>query len=272
MTGVATQDRSRIQAQTRDGLVNDLHALGLTTGQIVLVHASLRRIGWVQGGAATVVSAIRDVLGPAGTLVVPTETAGNSDSSREHLARIKRMTPDEVISYRACMPPFDPETTASIGMGRIAEHVRTTPGALRSAHPQSSFAALGPMAAGLMTRHEPGCHLGESSPLARLYDASAQILLLGVGFEACTAFHLAEYRYIANPPRRTYRCVVLRNGRPQWRQYTDVVLDDSDFGALGLDFDALGPVTRGQIGHADCRLMPLISAVDFAGSWLRSHR
>jgi aminoglycoside 3-N-acetyltransferase len=257
---------------TRESLVRDLSALGVGGHQVVLVHASMRQIGRVQGGAASVAGAIRDVLGPAGTVVVPTETADNSDGSRDHLARIEGMTPAEIERYRARMRPFDPAASASVGMGRIAEHVRTTPGAIRSTHPQSSFAALGPMAASLTSGHALDCHLGERSPLARLYDARAQILLLGVGYEACTAFHLAEYRYPASPRMRTYNCVVLRDGGPRWVRYQDVVLDDSDFGALGAGFDAAHPVARGPVGQADCRLIPMISAVDFAVTWLRSHR
>jgi aminoglycoside 3-N-acetyltransferase len=129
------------------------------------------------------------------------------------------------------MPPFDPDTTACPSMGRLAECVRTTPGAVRGTHPQTSFAALGPRAAELVGGHHPHCHLGEDSPLARLYEADAQVLLLRVGFEVCTAFHLAEYRTVPPPPLRTYRCVTGNAGN--WTAYQDVVLDDSDFGAVG---------------------------------------
>ena len=73
---------------------------------------------------------------------------------------------------------------------------------MRSAHPQTSFAALGPKARELMNDHAVDCHLGECSPLGRLYEEGAWILLLGVGYATCSAFHLAEYRYTPNPPTR----------------------------------------------------------------------
>lgn len=268
VTGVRPAD----QMQTREGLASDLRALGLRAGQTVLVHASMRRIGWIPGGAAAVVAAIRDVLGTEGTVVVPTQTAGNSDTSRAHLASTKEMTAAQLSRYRAAMPAFDPESTPSTGMGLVAEQVRTTPGAFRSAHPQTSFAAIGPMAVKLMAGHRHDCHLGESSPLARLYDIDARILLLGVGYAMCTAFHLAEYRYLADPPRRRYRCVVASDGQPRWLEYLDVVLDDRDFGALGADFDSTAAAARGRVGDADCRLTELVAAVDFAVAWLRAHR
>jgi aminoglycoside 3-N-acetyltransferase len=259
------------QVVDRASLARDLRSLGVTPGQILLVHASLRRIGRVSGGPQDVVDALRRVLGRDATLVVPASTADNSDTSRLYLARTKGMSPDEIRRYRDAMPPFTAERP-SVGMGRIAECVRTAPGAVRSQHPQTSFAALGPQARMLMTGHRLDCHLGESSPLGRLYQAGAWVLLMGVGYEACTCFHLAEYRYVSRPPRQVYRCVIAEQGQRRWWSYEDVVLDDRDFAALGAAFDQTGHVVRGYVGTAECRLIPLAVAVDFATEWLRRHR
>ena len=260
------------QLQTREALTADLRGLGVQAGQVLLVHSSMRRIGWLAEGPATVVTAICDILGSEGTLVVPTETTENSDSSRTHLARIAGMTTAQIERYRAAMQPFDRHSTPSTGMGRVAEQVRLAPGAIRSEHPQSSFAALGPMAGKLMADHRLDSHLGEYSPLGLMYDLGAWILLLGVGYEACTAFHLAEYKYLKDPPRRTYRCVMAGNDGPRWVEYQDVKLDDGDFGLLGADLDAAGLAVRGRVGEAECRLVQLVSAVDFAAGWLAGHR
>jgi aminoglycoside 3-N-acetyltransferase len=260
------------QRQSREALTADLRRLGVHAGQVLLVHSSMRRIGWLAEGPATVVTAIGDVLGSAGTLVVPTETTENSDTSRAHLDRIAGLTPAQIERYRAAMRPFDRHSTPSTGMGRVAEQVRLAPGAIRSEHPQSSFAALGPMAGRLMADHRLDSHLGEYSPLGVMYDIGAWILLLGVGYEACTAFHLAEYKYLKHPPRRTYRCVMAGNDGPQWVEYEDVKLDDSDFGLLGADLDAAGLAVRGRVGAAECRLVQLVTAVDFAAGWLAGHR
>jgi aminoglycoside 3-N-acetyltransferase len=258
--------------QARRRVADGLRALGVTAGQVLLVHASLRSLGPVPGGAATIVAAIRDVIGSEGTLVVPAGTSSNSDTSRLYLARTAGMTDEEVRRYWAAMPPFDPVSTPSEGMGRVAEYVRTLPGAIRSAHPQSSFAAVGPMAHELMDNHATDCHLGESSPLARLYDTQATILLMGVDYRACTAFHLAEYRYAPSPPVRSYRCVIAMAGEPVWYEYSDVVLDDQYLGELGADFDRAGMAVTGYVMEAYCRLASLVTAVDFATEWLRHRR
>jgi aminoglycoside 3-N-acetyltransferase len=257
---------------TRESLAADLRALGVRPGQVLLVHSSLRSLGTVTGGAGAVLGALRDAVGPAGTLVVPTGTSGNSDTSRLYLARTAGMTAGQVAGYKAAMPPFDPATSRSEGMGVIAECLRTTPGAVRSAHPQSSFAALGPLAHEVTAGHAVDCHLGERSPLGRLYRMGAWVLLLGAGYEACTAFHLAEYRYTASPPAQTYRCVIAVDGRAAWHEYTDVALDERHLDQLGADFDPIGPVMRGRVGLAACRLMPIVAAVDFGEEWLRKRR
>ena len=53
-----------------------------------------------------------------------------------------------------------------------------------------------------MADHRLESHLGEYSPLAKLYRMEASVLLLGVGYQVCSAFHLAEYRYVESPPTR----------------------------------------------------------------------
>ncbi|MFI1352660.1 AAC(3) family N-acetyltransferase [Streptomyces sp. NPDC020898] len=215
---------SRSAAQLREVIAE----LGVRPAVPLLVHASL-------GGTGLGPSVVRDVLlgalGSGGTLVVPAFTAENSDTSRAYLAATEGMSEREKAAFRASMPAFAADSTPCPSVGALAECVRTTHGAVRSAHPQTSFAGLGPRAAELLGRHDPHCHLGERSPLAALYAADAQVLLLRVGFEVCSAFHLAEYRTTSPVPRRTYRCVVGERGN--WISYEDLVLDDSDFGVLG---------------------------------------
>ncbi|UGQ09683.1 AAC(3) family N-acetyltransferase [Yinghuangia sp. ASG 101] len=264
-------------------LVACLRHLGLAPGDAVLVHGSLRGVGRVAGGGAGVLEALRRAVGASarasradthGTVVVPAFTPGNSDSSAAFRTATAGMTPARVAAYRAAMPAFDPDRTpAHPGMGALSELVRNAPDGRRSAHPQTSFAAVGRLADAVTLGHDPTCHLGERSPLRRLYDlGGAHVLLLGTGFPVFSAFHLAEYR-VPDPPSRIYRCVVPGpNGGPVWWSYTDVVLDDSDFGALGAAYAAACPPRAGRVGAADALLVPLVPAVDFAVGWLAAHR
>lgn len=209
-------------------LPDALRELGVRPGGVLMVHSSLGGTGW---SPEEVLDAVLAALGPDGTLVVPAFTPENSDTSPAYHRHTEGMTEREKAAFRASMPPFEPDATPCPAMGAFAECVRTTPGAVRSAHPQTSFAGLGAAAEELLFGHDPHCHLGERSPMAALYAADAQVLLLRVGFEVCTAFHLAEYRMNPPAPTRTYRCVVKDKGN--WIEYEDLSLYDGDFGEIG---------------------------------------
>jgi aminoglycoside 3-N-acetyltransferase len=255
--------------QTRASIAEGLRRLGVPAGGCLLVHASLSSLGYVLGGATAVVAAVLDTVGPDGTIVVPSQTPENRDPSRW----TEPPVPEEWWPrIRADLPAFDPVLTPSSGMGAVAERVRTWPGADRSAHPQTSFAAVGPRAAELLAGHALTAPLGEESPLARLERASAGILLLGVGYDRCTAFHLAEYR-LADPPLAESGCAVLAEGGRQWVTYRSVALDQSDFVALGAAYEAAGgPVRTGRVGDATARYLPLREAVRFAHGWMSTNR
>ena len=251
-------------------LLADLREVGLPRGRHVLVHCAMSEIGWVVGGPAMLLRAIRDVIGASATVVVPTQTANNSTTSRYYLAATAGMTEQELARYQDDLPGFDPAATPSHNMGLLAEHVRRHPRAVRSLHPQTSFAAVGRAAADLMRVHDRECHLGEESPLAALYRADAMILLVGVGIDRCTALHLAEYRLSPDVPRRTktYEYVLDWGGHRVWRSFEAPDLDDSDFGALGDELAAQDWCRTGFVGKAHTYLLPLRQAVDFAVAWM----
>jgi len=255
---------------TRESLRRDLTALGLPPGGVVLLHSSLRALGYVCGGAAAVVYALLDVLTPAGTLVVPAQTPDNRDPSRwTH----RPVPPEWWPAIREHLPAYDPAVHDCRSMGLIAETVRTWPGATRSAHPQVSFAAVGGRAVEVTARHDLDSELGEASPLAAIEAAAGRVLLLGVGYERCTVFHLAEYRRDGPLPRREQSCPVLTAEGRRWLTYSGVALDASDFTRLGADFERdTGSVVIGHVGGAVARLLPARAAAAYAQRWQAIHR
>lgn len=253
-------------------LTDQLRELGIRGGETLLVQSGLRAVGPVQGGAEAVVAALRAALGPAGTLVAYTATPENSLTSSLHRAATAGLDPAGLRVFRATMGPFDPQRSpASPTMGRLAEQIRTTEGAVRSAHPQTSFTALGREAYRLMERHELSSHLGDESPLLRLYRASAWVLLIGVPWSVCTAFHLAEY-WQPELVLQRYGCVVRDEwGRRQWVHFDGLRFSTDHFEALGRSLVADGTVSAGgRLGSASCRLLPIRTAVDRADAWLRN--
>lgn len=158
-------------------------------------------------------------------------------------------------------------------MGAVAECVRTWPGAIRSLHPLTSFAGVGPAATDLLAGHELTSLLGEQSPLARLEAHGARTLLLGVGYDRATAFHLAEYR-LPTPPLRVASCVVGPSHQERmWLDFETADLDSSDFPSIGHDLENESDCVRvGTVGAAAARLLPIPEAVGFAHRWMLRHR
>ncbi|MFF1869866.1 AAC(3) family N-acetyltransferase [Streptomyces sp. CB03911] len=237
-------------------------------GDLLFVQASLRSLGPVAGGPATVVGALLDALGgpPDGTLVAYTATPENSDTSRLAAALTEGLSPAEAEAHRTRMPAFDPaRTPSSPTMGALSEVIRTTPGARRSNHPQTSFAAVGPLAREVTRTHDLDCHLGQASPLGRLHELGAKVLLLGVPLARFTAFHLADLR-MPDLRRRRYGCVVQDgSGGGRWVHFEAPELDDLHFPALGEALLREGAgLRRGPVGDADALLVPMAEAVAVA--------
>ena len=253
---------------TRALLADDLARLGVRPGSVLLVHSSLSSLGWVCGGAQAVVEALLDALGPDGTLVVPTHTTGNSEPSQWGAPPVPEAWWPVI---RETMPAFDPVVTPARGLGVVVEIARSWPGARRSAHPQTSFAAIGPQAETITAGHALDSGFGEQSPLARIDDLDGDVLLLGAGHGSNSSLHLAEYR-VPVPPRTAYGSAVLGPDGRRWATWEDVVADEGDFEELGAAFDATGATRIGPVGAGEARLMRQREVVAFAVRWLQEHR
>jgi aminoglycoside 3-N-acetyltransferase len=139
----------------------------------VLVHSSLSSLGWVDGGAVTVINAILDTIGPHGTILAPTLT-GSPEFGPDH------------------PPAFDPASSPP-WTGKIPTTLLSRTAARRSNHPTHSVAGIGPATEWLISGHEYcATPCGRDSPYGRLADVEGMILLLGVTHDSNTSLHMIE--------------------------------------------------------------------------------
>jgi len=272
--GVLVTERDAIsmteRPATTSSLARDLRALGLTEGMTVMVHSSLSKLGFVVGGAQAVVTALLEVVGPSGTLMMPTHSGALSDPASWSNPPVPEQWWETV---RGEMPAYDSDLTPTRMMGATVECFRHVEGTQRSAHPTVSATALGANAAFLVDGHELAYGLGETSPQARLYDLDGSILLLGVSHANNTSLHLAEYRAAPSDAREvTDFSPVVVDGERQWVSYPNLADDDSDFERLGEDFAQTTSESAGPVGAGIGRLMSARVVVDYAVEWMRSNR
>ncbi|MEI6165859.1 MAG: AAC(3) family N-acetyltransferase [bacterium] len=145
-----------------------LKAVGLKRGGLVVAHCSLSNFGYVQGGSATVVDVLLDLVGPRGTLAMPTHT-------------------NSVLGAQ----PYDRKLSPSL-VGAVTEYFRTRPGVFRSAHPTHSVAAFGPAARDLTEAHKVTMSpMDRAGFWGRLVDLEGDVLLL-CPIRSATLFHAGE--------------------------------------------------------------------------------
>src|SRR6185295_10169535 len=118
----AIGDRGRLGASvTKSQLIQQLGALGVEAGGVLLVHAAFSRIAPLDDGPRGLIEALQAALGEQGTLVMPS-MADDDDT------------------------PFDRRTMPCRGVGVLADTFWRMPGVMRSDSPHA-FAAVGPQAA-----------------------------------------------------------------------------------------------------------------------------
>ena len=218
---------------TREDIVADLQRLGVTPGMDLIVHSSLSAIGWVRGGAETVVDALLEAVGPEGTLLMPS------------------------FHHRAA-DIFNPAVTPTTN-GAIPDAFWRRPGVVRSMHPTHAVAACGPRAAEWCANHVEIGIWAAKSPIGRLIHAGGYLLGLGVDHTSSTAYHVAEVSLDA-PCLDSFgdpRPVVMPDGSVQqvpglrWRAGTCPVSPRR----LNEDLDRAGRQRHGKVGRADCVLV-----------------
>jgi aminoglycoside 3-N-acetyltransferase len=237
-----------------DQLCADLLALGVRRGGVLLVHSSLRALGFVSGGpkAASVspevtsgspepasgpqeaiIRGLLQALGPEGTLLMPALSYAH-------------VTPHN--------PHFDLHRTPS-NVGAIPEAFRTRTGTHRSLHPTHSVCAAGPLAASLIKPHAADhTPCGPHSPFHTLSEHGGQILMLGCGLAPNTSMHAIEelveppylfaeplaYTLIAEGGRATVKTYIPHNFHGLRQRYERVA------GILGPSALHRGPVLAGE--------------------------
>ena len=156
---------------TQPQVIRCLESVGIQPGDGLLVHSAMQYLGRPVGGIGMYLEAIMEVIGPRGTIAVPTFNFGFTKGM-----------------------PYDPDETPSEGMGAFSEYVRERPEARRTSHPTQSLALIGEHTQDLVTRDTPSA-FDPGSAFERMLELDFKLLLLGADISASSIFHYSEQRH-----------------------------------------------------------------------------
>lgn len=254
----------------KEDVIEALKRVGVMQGQTIMVHTSLSKLGFVCGGAQTIIEALLECVGNQGTIMMPAQSWKNLDPE----SGVYWEEPKEWWqTIREHIPAYNKYITPTNTMGAVAEMFRSWPGALRSDHPARSVAALGKYAEYLTEGHDLSNIFGDGSPIGKLYELDGYVLLIGVGFDKNTSLHLADVR--AEYPGKhnsTESSAVMIDGERVWKSYQTLYVDGEDFEEIGMEFERLGRTKREELGNGSICLMRQREVVDFAVEWIQNNR
>lgn len=266
-------------ATTRESLLGDLRAIGVQPGDTLMLHGSMRALGFarsqgVEHGAALVLSALTEAVGEGGTLLMILGTANEFDwvNYRPVAERAGLLAGTPPLRYQAA--PVLPE------VGWLAEAFRTWPGTLISENPSGRFAAWGARASELVRDQPWNDYYGPGSPLEKLCTRGGRILRLGASLDTTTALHYAEY--LADlPNKRRTRWDYLLETREGPQHVWIECLDDAEgiadwdgedyFAAILKAYLAEGRHREGRVGAAASELLDAQDIVHFAARWMEKN-
>jgi len=149
-----------------------LESCGTFRTDLLFVHSSLSACGSIEGGPATVVSALQSWISNR-PLAMPTHTWSYPDAT-------------------GVAPVYDFKSTPSV-VGTITNYYWRQPRVVRSQHPSHSLACNGPEAEKFLREHE-SCETpcGAGTPYQRIAEGNASVLMFGATMDSYTLYHTAE--------------------------------------------------------------------------------
>jgi aminoglycoside N3'-acetyltransferase len=233
-------------------LLRQLKTLGVGSFDVLMVHASLRKVGPVVGGADSLLGALLETLGQKGTMLM-------------------LLAADDSKPFDLHTAPADPD------VGVLAEVFRQRPGTKVNDHVAARFGAYGPKAIELLEPTPLHDYYGPGSVLERFTAMNGAVLRLGADVNTVTLTHWAEYEANLSQKRRVRRRYVRADVGEQWVES----LDDTDgiaawtqgdyFSQLLIDFLEAGHAQIGPVGNCMAELFEAKTFVSFAVAWLETH-
>ena len=253
-----------IRVVSKEDIKDVLNQLGIRKGMLLFVQSSLRPFGFVNGGAQAIIEALMETVGYEGTIVMPAYTKGNSDPSALKIGTVPRDTWDKI---RSSAIPFQKKITAPQNMGEVATQFMRNEAVLRSSHPTYSFLAWGKYAKLIVEKHALHFSLSKDSPLGKIVDLNGYVLMMGMNYDKCEMFHLAQYN-AKKCPIKINAYPIEKGGSTAWIKMLDLELSNQGYQIIGSVMEERKIVAEAPLGDSYCRMFSSREAVNITTAYL----
>jgi aminoglycoside 3-N-acetyltransferase len=243
--------------------VTRFYEAGITAGDTVVVHGSLKRVGWISGGANTVLDALLHVIGPHGTVIVPAQYTANLDPGLLE----PPVDPNLAQHLRLSQPPFRNKATHLPTMGALTMAVQLDERSKMSDHPTCAVLSLGQHASWITADHPLTPAFGPGSPYDKARELNAKVLLIGVDYAVLSALHTVQVQ-TRRGPWVIHTASMGPLEAPYRTEYLDLAYSTNGFNALGKAFENTHSVTMTPLGQAVMRSFLLNDLLGFAKIWM----
>ncbi|WP_010419141.1 AAC(3) family N-acetyltransferase [Anaerophaga thermohalophila] len=223
---------------TKEQLIEDIKKLGIEQGSLLHLKISLKSIGWIDGGASTLVDAFLDVVGPGGTIVgdgiVDTYPLPLSETNAKKISNEK-----------------SPANTGAV-VNAMIQH----PGMVRSQHPVRKFVAIGKLAHNIIDNHTYKSYA--DAVLEDLAARGALNISVGKNVNWGTTIHVAQKNAgLIKKPEKKGINFIDENGNIQLCKVNWQGGCTRGYKKFHPFYQNAGIVTEGKIGNAICHVTPM---------------
>lgn len=222
---------------TKNDLKHALQSVGVKATDACLVHTAMSKLQYLPGGSETIINALEETL-KDGTLMMPSQVSTNCDPATWEYPPVRK---DLIQVIRDSMPPYDPRTSATEGLGLTPEYFRNLPDVVRSSHSYLPIAIWGKNSRVIAKRQPLDMPYGINSPLDYLFRHNGKTIFLGTDYDTCTMLH-----------------------------YVDLDSYD-DFNDLGKEFEKQFPNEwqSTKLSRATIKVINVVPLINFARQWFQ---
>ena len=251
---------------SKNDLIRDLKALGLSSKDHVIIHVSMSKIGWIIGGEVTLLQTLQSFF-DEGTIVMVTQTGDLSDPRNWENPPVPSSWTNKIIEN---MPTYDKYVTPPNRLGRLPRLFYNAKDVYRSDHPMDSFAAWGKRAEEVTSFCDYHCAFGDKSPIQYMIDHDFKMLMIGTSYDTATVLHYAETK-VKHPPRMKQLLFINdEHGQRHVLEVEDIDYDTIYFNEIGQDYEKYHHIQKGFMGQAETKVVDVKSLVQHGVTYLRN--